>query len=62
MQQTVSDIESRLTMEQTLISPYNSLGDGRYFDTTSQTSFEVDHASQVCAGDRPRPALRLDVI
>ena len=32
---------------QVLISAYNSLGDGRYFDSASQTSFEVDHASQV---------------
>jgi hypothetical protein len=32
---------------QTIISQYNSLGDGRYFDTASQTSFSVDHATQV---------------
>jgi len=32
--------------EATLISTHNSLGDGRYLDTASQTSFEVDHAAQ----------------
>ena len=37
-------------MLQTIISEYNSLGDGRYFDTASQTSFEVDQASQVGTG------------
>lgn len=34
-------------MQQVLISEHNSLGNNRYFDTSSQTSFEVDHASQV---------------
>ena len=34
--------------KQVLVSEHNSLGDGRYFDTASQTSFQVDHASQVC--------------
>lgn len=32
---------------QVLISEHNSFGNNRYFDTASQTSFEVDHASQV---------------
>jgi len=39
--------ESCAEIGQVLISPYNTLGDGRYFETASQTSFEVDHASQV---------------
>ncbi|KAL8718395.1 MAG: hypothetical protein Q9225_004470 [Loekoesia sp. 1 TL-2023] len=30
-----------------LISQYNSLGDGRYYDTESQRSFSFDHQSQV---------------
>ncbi len=30
---------------QVLISAYNFLNDGRYFDSISQKSFEVDHAS-----------------
>ncbi|KAF2092263.1 F-actin-capping protein subunit alpha [Saccharata proteae CBS 121410] len=29
-----------------IVSPYNSLGDGRYFDVESQSSFEFDHATQ----------------
>lgn len=28
-----------------LVSPYNSLGDGRYYDTENNTSFAYDHAS-----------------
>jgi capping protein alpha len=28
-----------------LVSPYNSLGDGRYFDVESQSSFAFDHAT-----------------
>ena len=37
-----------LTHEQVLISKYNKLSVGRYFDTESSTSFEYDHVSQVC--------------
>ncbi|ODA82409.1 hypothetical protein RJ55_00916 [Drechmeria coniospora] len=29
-----------------LISPHNSLGDGRYYDVESSSSFAVDHATQ----------------
>ncbi|KZF21137.1 F-actin capping protein alpha subunit [Xylona heveae TC161] len=29
-----------------IISPYNSLGNGRYFDVESQTSFLVDHSTK----------------
>jgi len=29
-----------------LVSPYNSLGDGRYYDVESQSSFAFDHATQ----------------
>lgn len=42
-----SRVDQELITGQVLISQYNSLGDGRYHDTASQTSFEVDHASQV---------------
>ncbi|KAF2485496.1 F-actin capping protein alpha subunit-domain-containing protein [Neohortaea acidophila] len=41
--------------EPVLISEHNSLGDGRYFDTASQTSFEVDHASQKASGAQQHP-------
>ena len=33
--------------DQVLISRYNRLPDGRYFDTESETSFEFDHITQV---------------
>jgi capping protein alpha len=29
-----------------LVSPYNSLGDGRYYDVETQSSFDFDHATQ----------------
>ncbi|KAA6413582.1 MAG: f-actin-capping subunit alpha [Lasallia pustulata] len=29
-----------------IISPYNSLGEGRYYDVESQTSFSFDHTTQ----------------
>ncbi|KAK5125063.1 hypothetical protein LTR85_001254 [Meristemomyces frigidus] len=38
-----------------LISAYNSLGNGRYSDSASQTSFEVDHASQKASGSQEHP-------
>ena len=28
-----------------LVSPYNSLGDGRYYDVESQSSYQFDHES-----------------
>lgn len=31
--------------ENVIVSLYNSLGDGRYYDTESQSSFAYDHAS-----------------
>ncbi|OAG00039.1 F-actin capping protein, alpha subunit [Paraphaeosphaeria sporulosa] len=31
--------------ENVIVSPYNSLGDGRYYDTENQSSFAYDHAS-----------------
>jgi capping protein alpha len=35
---------------QIIVSEHNSLGDNRYFDSASQTSFQVEHSSQVrCA-------------
>lgn len=33
--------------EQVIVSEHNSLGDNRYFDSASQTSFQVEHSSQV---------------
>ena len=30
-----------------LLSPYNALEDERYYDAESQTSFVVDHTTQV---------------
>ncbi|KAL9000648.1 MAG: hypothetical protein Q9169_000684 [Polycauliona sp. 2 TL-2023] len=36
-----------------LISPYNSLGDGRYYDVESQKSFAFDHQSQKASDVRP---------
>jgi len=41
--------------EGALVSQHNSLGDGRYFDTASQTSFEVDHASQKASNTQQHP-------
>ncbi|KAK4635322.1 F-actin-capping protein subunit alpha [Fulvia fulva] len=41
--------------ESTLISQYNSLGGNRYFDTASQTSFEVDHAAQKASNTQQHP-------
>lgn len=32
---------------QVLVSSYNSLGQGRYYDAESQTSFSFDHTTQV---------------
>ncbi|KAK3705707.1 F-actin-capping protein subunit alpha [Vermiconidia calcicola] len=41
--------------ETVLVSKYNSLGDTRYFDTASQTSFDVDHASQKASNPQQHP-------
>ncbi|KAH9827814.1 F-actin-capping protein subunit alpha-like [Teratosphaeria destructans] len=38
-----------------LVSPYNSLGNGRYYDTGSQTSFALDHASQSASDVQKHP-------
>lgn len=39
----------RLTQEskQVLVTPYNSLGGGRYYDVESKSSFAFDHVTQV---------------
>jgi hypothetical protein len=43
---------------QVIVSEHNSLGDNRYFDSASQTSFQVEHSSQVCCARRiPKAAL-----
>lgn len=36
--------------EPVLVSSHNSLGDGRYYDVESSTSFEFDHATQKASG------------
>lgn len=33
--------------DEVIVSEHNALGDNRYFDTASQTSFQVDHTTQV---------------
>ncbi|KAI6840801.1 F-actin-capping protein-like protein subunit alpha-1 [Hortaea werneckii] len=38
-----------------ILSQYNSLGNGRYFDTASETSFEVDHAAQKTSNSQSQP-------
>jgi capping protein alpha len=53
--QPVGDQQSRMDMRnqkanlagQVIISSYNSLGDGRYFDVESSSSFVFDHTTQV---------------
>ena len=35
-------------MGQVVISEFNKLEGNRYYDVESQTSFEVDHITQVC--------------
>jgi capping protein (actin filament) muscle Z-line, alpha len=39
--------EGRLTGLQVLVSQYNKLPDGRYYDTETNTSFEFNHITQV---------------
>lgn len=36
------------------MSEFNRLEDGRYFDVESQTSFEVDHVTQVRRHNKTR--------
>ncbi|KAI9712704.1 MAG: F-actin-capping protein subunit alpha [Bogoriella megaspora] len=38
-----------------VVSPYNSLGGGRYHDTESQTSFKYDHSSQKASEVQSHP-------
>ncbi|KAI4122062.1 MAG: hypothetical protein LQ338_006019 [Usnochroma carphineum] len=42
-----------LTGGKVLISSYNSLGDGRYYDTGSQRSFTFDHQTQKASDVQP---------
>ena len=45
---TVKAIVNVILMQsQVLISSYNALDDGRYFDVESQSSFDYDHFLQV---------------
>lgn len=37
-----------MCVRQVIVSEYNELPDGRYFDVGSQSSFEFDHVKQVC--------------
>lgn len=39
-----------LTEGQVIVSEFNKLEGNRYFDTENQTSFEVDHITQVRCG------------
>lgn len=36
--------------QQVIISSHSSLGDGRYFDVESSSSFSFDHATQKASG------------
>lgn len=36
--------------EPVIVSSHNSLGDGRYYDVESSSSFEFDHAAQKASG------------
>lgn len=36
--------------EPVIVSSHNSLGDGRYYDVESSSSFEFDHATQKASG------------
>lgn len=36
--------------EPVLVSSHNSLGDGRYYDIESSSSFDFDHATQKASG------------
>ncbi|KAI9887742.1 MAG: F-actin-capping protein subunit alpha [Watsoniomyces obsoletus] len=38
--------------QEVIISPYNALEDGRYYDTENQTSFEFDHVTQKASAPR----------
>ncbi len=42
---------------QVLVSSHNALGDSRYYDAASQTSFAFDHVAQVCPLDGKRAKL-----
>jgi hypothetical protein len=35
---------------QVIVSSHNSLGDGRYYDVESSSSFAFDHSTQVHSG------------
>lgn len=41
-----------------IVSEFNRLDGGRYFDVESQTSFEFDHVSQVYSGELFRAVSR----
>lgn len=43
-----------LTSGKVIVSEFNRLEDGRYFDVESQTSFEVDHVTQVRRHNKTR--------
>lgn len=44
------------SVHQVIISSYNSLGDGRYFDVESSSSFVFNHTTQVSL--QPPPGLQ----
>ncbi|KAL1586428.1 hypothetical protein WHR41_05214 [Cladosporium halotolerans] len=41
--------------EAVIVSEHNSMGDNRYFDTASQTSFQVEHSSQTASAVQQHP-------
>ncbi|KAL8850740.1 MAG: hypothetical protein Q9221_004308 [Calogaya cf. arnoldii] len=49
----MKDVSEDLTAEKVLISPYNSLGDGRYHDVETQKSFAFDHQTQKASDVQP---------
>jgi len=41
--------------QEAIVSRYNKLDDGRYYDVASQTSFQFDHVSQKASAPRSHP-------
>ena len=43
----LKDLEADFDLK-VIVSSHNSLGDGRYYDVESSSSFVFDHSTQVC--------------
>ncbi|EAS36043.3 F-actin-capping protein subunit alpha [Coccidioides immitis RS] len=41
--------------QEVIVSSYNRLEDGRYYDVESQTAFEFDHVSQIASAPKSHP-------